>query len=92
VGKVCYKIKKLDQSDSKKKDTTVVQIQSLKPFLSRPNLDDPGTISFEDYTEAADEPNVEISANPESEDKDPKISSHGRVIKKSKWLGDYVTE
>ncbi|KAF0712350.1 Transposon Ty3-G Gag-Pol polyprotein, partial [Aphis craccivora] len=92
VGKVCYKIKKLDQSDSKKKDTTVVQIQSLKPFLSRPNLDDPGTISFEDYTEAGDEPNVEISANPESEDKGPKISSHGRVIKKSKWLGDYVTE
>lgn len=96
VGEVCYKIKKIDQTNSKKKDTIVVHIQTLKAFLSRPNLEDPGSISFEETTEAGDELNVEINTNPENEDPNednlPKMSSHGRVIKKSKWLGEYVTE
>lgn len=96
VGEVCYKIRKTDQSDSKKKDTRVVHIQTLKPFVSRPNLEDPGCISFEETDEVENESNVEISTNPENGDlievNLPKMSSHGRVIKKSKWLSEYVTQ
>lgn len=96
VGKVCYKIKKFDQSNLKKKDTRVVHVQSLKPYINRPNLDDPGNIAFEETTEAEDKSNAEISKSSENEDpikdKIPKISSHGRIIKKSKWFSEYITE
>lgn len=81
VGKVCYKIKKADQSE-KKKDTRIVHIQSLKPFLDKPNLDDPGSIEFDDTTNANPEGEtvVEINSNPVTEestsDNFPNTSSH----------------
>jgi hypothetical protein len=68
VGKVCYKIKKADQI--KKKDTRIAHIQSLKPFFDRPNLDDPGSIEFEDSTNAEPEEGtvVERNSNPVTEE------------------------
>lgn len=99
VGKVCYKIKRADQSN-KKKDTRVVHIQALKPFLDRPSLDDPGNISFEDTYDAEPEQNVEpiaeVDTNPKpGETIDVNLintSSRGRVITKPKWHGDYVPQ
>lgn len=95
IGKVCYKIKNADQLEKKKKDTRVVHVQSLKPFLNRPNLDDPRHISFEETDEPEGNTNVKINTKPRKDPIDdnlPNNSSHGRANKKPKWLGDYVTE
>lgn len=95
VGKVCYKIKKADQSE-KKKDTRVVHIQSLKPFRSRPNFDDPGYIQFEDTKDLDPEPElVENDMRTTTKDtiksNSPDTSSRRRIIKKPKWLDNFVT-
>lgn len=97
VGKVCYKIKRADISE-KKKDSRVVHVQSLKPFRDRPNFDDPGNISFEDIVDVEPEEDSihekEARSIDEETTKDMslEISSRGRIIKKPKWLDNYVAK